>query len=191
MWDSFDVQSSWLPVKRNRFLNDVIKAEIPRLASAMSGGESYLVRANRWIGSELNRLRPATVSIDIEKSVVQALNTIVQEMHMVRDAFFNRLVAFLRSSDDLLEYFESPRLEDGAVGRSYGKAIAKPVSPLKTLESTFHDPVDLHMAVEELHGDQSLSARLSFTKNGWICLLARRRAGAWDTIKPTSPAGNG
>ena len=31
MWDSFDAQISRLPVKRNRFLNDVVRVETPRL----------------------------------------------------------------------------------------------------------------------------------------------------------------
>jgi hypothetical protein len=151
MWESFENQLNRVPVKRNKFLNDVIKAEAPRLASAMAG-RRLSGRANRWISSELNRLRPTTVSIDIEKSVVGVLNSIVADTHMVRDAFFNRLIAFLRSSDDLLKYFDLPRFEDGTVGKSYGKSIAKPVSPLRSLEDTFDDPLwYLHMAVEEIH----------------------------------------
>jgi hypothetical protein len=64
----------------------------------------------------------------------------------------NRLVAFLRSSNGLLDHFQLPHKEDGKVGRTYGKSIAKPVSPLATLQDTFDDPLwYLHMAVNEIY----------------------------------------
>lgn len=151
LWQNFDAQISRLPVKRDPFLNRVIRCETARLAKAMEG-KKLSGRANRWVSDQLTRLQTTTVNIGIEKDVAEALKQVVAASHMVRDAFFNRLIAFLRSSDALLDYFELPRKEDGSVGRPYGSDLHKPVSPMDTLRDTFADPLwYLHMAAEELH----------------------------------------
>ncbi|MBF0354950.1 MAG: hypothetical protein HQL43_06930 [Alphaproteobacteria bacterium] len=149
-WKSFDERVNSLPIKRDPFLNNIIKREAPRLAKAMEG-KKLSGTANRWISGQLARLRTTTVNIGIEKSVAEDLKLVVAESHMVRDAFFNRLIAFLMPSDKLLDYFDLPHSEDGSVGRAYVN-IQKPVSPMATLVDTFDDPLwYLHMAVEEVH----------------------------------------
>lgn len=155
LWERFDAQIGSLPVKRDPFLSAVIRCETPRLAKAMEG-KQLSGKANRWISTQLSRLDRhggiKAVNIGIEADVAEALKKVVADSHMVRDAFFNRLIAFLRSSDALLDFFEVPRREDGSVGRSYGSDLHKPVSPVATLEDTFADPLwYLHMAIEELH----------------------------------------
>jgi len=155
LWENFDAQIERLPISRDQFLNRVLRKETPRLAEAM-GGKKLSREANRWISSQLARLKPKTINIGVDKDVADALNEVVKASHMVRDAFFNRLIAFLRSSDTLLDYLDLPKLEDGKVGKDFAD-IAKPVSPLSTLEETFDDPLwYLHMAARERH-ETSLS----------------------------------
>lgn len=149
-WKSFDAQVSSLPVKRDPFLSHIISCETPRLAEAMEG-RKLSGKANRWVSDQLTRLGTTTVNIGIEKKVADDLKGVVTRSHMVRDAFFNRLIAFLMPSDKLLDYFDLPHTDDGLDSRKYGK-LQKPVSPMASLEETCHDPLwYLHMAVEELH----------------------------------------
>lgn len=152
LWDSFDAQIRALPIKRDQFLANIIRCETPRLANAMKG-KRLSGMANRWVSSQLNRLRPVTVNIGIEKEVVVALKEVVGEANMVRDAFINRVLAFLRSSDTLLDHFGLPRREDGRVGKNCIN-LEKPVSPMSSLIDIFADPLwYLHLAVEELCED--------------------------------------
>ncbi|MSP01687.1 MAG: hypothetical protein EXR07_11660 [Acetobacteraceae bacterium] len=150
LWDNFDAQIELLPVSRDRFLNNVLRAEVPLLSEAMAN-RKLSGKANRWISGQLKRLDTKLINIGLDKDIAHDLNEIVKKSHMVRDAFFNRLIAFLRSSDALLDYFGLPKREDGKVGKDYVN-IAKPVSPLATLSETFSDPLwYLHMATNEIH----------------------------------------
>ena len=173
MWDSFDTKIRRLPVKRNPFLNQVIKKETPRLARAMVG-KKLSSKANRWISVQLNSMDIKTVSIDVEKDVAHNLNNTIAETHMVRDAFLNRLVAFLRSSDSLLDYFQIPRTEDGSIGKTYGSDLDKPTSPLTTLETTFDDPLwYLHEAIREVHAESLYLLDFPSPKlDGFACWLS-------------------
>lgn len=153
LWESFDAQIRTLPIKRDPFLANLIRCETPRLAKAMAG-KQLSGTANRWISTQLNRLRPVTVNIGIEKEVVAALKEVVVESNMVRDAFINRILAFVRSSDALLDHFGLPHREDGKVGKNYGKDILKPVSPMSSLVEVFADPLwYLHVAIQEICED--------------------------------------
>jgi hypothetical protein len=151
LWDNFDEQINRLPISRDQFLNRVLRMETPRLAEAMAG-KKLSGKANRWISSQLTRLGTKTINIGVDKEVARDLNEVVHKSHLVRDAFFNRLIVLLRSSDKFLDQLELPKYEDGSVGKEYGKTIAKPVSPLSALGDIFEDPLwYLHMAAQEIH----------------------------------------
>ncbi len=150
MWDSFDAQMARLPVSRDRFLSLVLRNEIPRLAEGMAG-KKLTSQARGWISSQLARLGTKTVNIGVDDDVVDALKEVTESSNMVRDAFFNRMITFLRSSDTLLDRYGLPKRQDGRALRNYGGAIATPVSPISALEEIFSDPLwYLHEAVQEI-----------------------------------------
>ncbi len=152
-WDRFEAEVSSLPIKRNPFLNLVIRMETPRLREAVAG-RKLSSKAHGWISGRLHSMKPGlkAVSIDLDRDVAQALSEVVQGSNLVRDAFFNRLVAFLRASDALLKYFDLPLTENRTFAKSYGN-YEKPISPLRALSETLYDPLwSLHTATEELHG---------------------------------------
>jgi hypothetical protein len=154
LWETFNAQIGALPVSRDQFLNCVLRRELPLLAEAMNG-KRLSRRANRWISNGLMRLGTRAINIGLDREVAHSLNRIVKESHMVRDAFFNRLIVFLRSSDAILNYFKLPKREDGRIGKEYVDT-AKPVSPLCALSEVFDDPLwYLHMATKHIH-DTSL-----------------------------------
>jgi hypothetical protein len=151
LWDRFNAQMESLPVSRDQFLNNVLKTEMHMLSEAMTGKRLSL-KANRWVSGQLKLLGINTVNIGVEKQVAYDLNEIIKKHNIVRDAFFNRLIAFLRSSDTLLEYFELPKREDGHAGRRYAD-LARPVSPLLDLAEILNDPLNyLHLVAEGIHG---------------------------------------
>ncbi len=94
---SFDRQLDEVFIKRDAFLNAITKAELKNLASDMEG-KVLSSKAKRYISGELKRMGTAQINIVVDKSVVEELNAIVAKSNMVRDAFFNRLILFLRSS---------------------------------------------------------------------------------------------
>jgi hypothetical protein len=166
LWKLFNEQIKRMPISRDHFLNMTLKAETKRLSEAMNG-RRLSTRANRFISDSLMSLKTiTTVNIGLDRDVSSDLNAIVKNSHMVRDAFFNRLILFLRSSDKFLESLDLPKLENGRVGRNFGDSIAKPVSPLKALDDIFVDPLwYLHRAAEEIwHTNLYL---LDFPASAW------------------------
>lgn len=151
LWASFLTQVAGLPVSRDRFLSQVIGRETPRLSDAM-GGRRLSSKASGHVSASLQRWGCTTVNITVDKSVASALQAVVKETNMVRDAFFNRMLIFLRSTDAILKALDLPKEEDRTVGREYGP-LNKPTSPMATLQQTFDDPLwYLQMASEERHG---------------------------------------
>ena len=76
------------------------------------------------------------MNIEVEEATAAALNVVVQECNLVRDAFLCRMIIFLRGSDTLLKYLEVPRF-----ARTGGGLEELPSSPMKALEAVRDDPL--------------------------------------------------
>ena len=117
-------------------------------------GKVLSSKARRYISGELKRMGTAQINIVVDKSVVEELNAIVAKSNMVRDAFFNRLILFLRSSDQLLSYLDLPKsivnLENDLFG-SVTLIEPFPSSPMRAISAVMSDPFYyLNFACEEL-----------------------------------------
>lgn len=134
LWDNFAKQTEALYLKRDAFLNHVIWRETPELAKDMAGKKLSLL-ARRHIARELNKLVTIPVNIVLEEEVAKALDQVVEDGNLVRDAFINRLLMWLRSQDALLNSLEIPLLVNGLKGQQ-----SLPVSPLKAMEEVRDDP---------------------------------------------------
>ena len=95
-------QLEGLFLKRDAFLNHMIRIETPRLAEEMEGF-SVSPKARRYIAGELKRMGVVPINVVVDKDVAAALNDVVDHTNMVRDAFMNRLILFLRSSEAILK----------------------------------------------------------------------------------------
>ena len=156
---SFDHQLDEVFIKRDAFLNAIIKAELKNLASDMEG-KVLSSKARRYISGELKRMGTAQINIVVDKSVVEELNAIVAKSNMVRDAFFNRLILFLRSSDQLLSYLDLPKsVVDLSSVTDLGNDLFGsvtliepfPSSPMRAISAVVSDPFYyLNIACEEL-----------------------------------------
>jgi hypothetical protein len=144
---SFEDQMDQLCIKRDAFLNHMIKIETPYLAGELDG-RRLSVKARRYISGRLKKMGTKTVNLVVDRETADALNAVVETSNIVRDAFINRLVMFLRSSDSLLRFYDLPNFVVRSEFESWYEDM--PTSPLKAMESVFNDPLYyLRIAAEE------------------------------------------
>lgn len=140
LWDGFVKQTEALFLKRDAFLNHMIRLETPYLASEMKG-KHLSPEARRYIASEFKKLRPVPVNIVLDEDVAKALDQVVSEGNLVRDGFINRLIMWLRSHDTQLKRHSIPTTLDSlGFGSSSRGLEGMPVSPLKAMEAVRDDP---------------------------------------------------
>lgn len=155
MYADLDSQLSRSLLRRDAFLDRMIWQEIPHLREDLSG-RRLSTEANRHISKSLKKLGGdsapplRTVSIAVRYETAEALRTAIEEHNLVRDAFLNRLVALLRSSNKLLNALGLPTRVTG--NRRDGTEDAS-TSPLRAIEETLADPFYyLRSACQERYG---------------------------------------
>lgn len=174
---SFNDQLSALHIKRDSFLNHMLKSEITYLAAEMKG-KRLSKRAKRYIAGELKRLGTVNVNIVVDKEVAESLNLIVESSNLVRDAFINRLILLLRSSDEFLNQMDLPR---ALTGSEFDAAEYMPCSPLKTIEAVMADPLYyLRISSEERFGEGLYEIEFPTKLIGFSCYLD-------DSLVPGTP----
>jgi hypothetical protein len=165
----FDRQIDSLFLKRDAFLNHMIKGEVRHLANDMKD-KQLSSRAKRHIAGELKRLGTVPVNIVVDKSTADELNAIVAASNLVRDAFINRLIMLLRSSHQLLNYLELPEFITGSAFESYAEPM--PTSPMKAMEAVQSDPLFyLRTACEERLNTGLYLLDLPTKLTGFACYL--------------------
>jgi hypothetical protein len=143
----FDKQINMLFIKRDAFLNNMILVEVQHLAKDLEG-KRLTLKAKRYIAGELKRLGTVTVNVVVDKSTAEALNAIVENTNIVRDAFINRLIMLLRSSKPVLDFLDLPQFVTGSAFET--SVDPMPTSPMKAIEAVHSDPLFyLRVAAEE------------------------------------------
>jgi hypothetical protein len=167
--DSFDKQLVGLCLKRDAFLNQMIKVETPHLKRELEG-RRLSAQARRYIAGSLKRLGTKSVNVVVDTETATALKDVVQATNIVRDAFVNRLLMFLRSSDALLKRYRLPQQINWEEFKIWYEDM--PTSPLKAMEAVFSDPLYyLRLAVRERHGTGLYLLTLPETFVGFSCYL--------------------
>jgi len=165
----FDRQIEKLFIKRDAFLNAMLREELQHLAHDMEGKRLTPI-TKRYIAGELKRMGTTPVNVVVDKATADALNAIVETSNLVRDAFVNRLIMLLRSSSPLLRYLELPEYIIGSVFESYVEPM--PVSPMRAMESVHADPLFyLRIACEERHRTGLYLLELSPKLVGFTCYM--------------------
>ena len=167
--NNFNKQVDSLFLKRDAFLNSMIKGEVQHLASDLEG-KKLSVRAKRYIAGELKQMGTVQVNIVVDKYTADQLNAIVNETNIVRDAFLNRLIMLLRSSPTLLNYLDLPEYITGSEFESGIDPM--PTSPLRAIEAVQSDPLFyLRVAAEERYKTGLYLIDLSQKFAGFSCYL--------------------
>lgn len=134
-------------IRRDAFVNHMIKTELPYLADDMKG-RRLSAAARRFVAGELKRMGTTTVNVVVDKQVAEDLNSVSSTSNMVRDAFVNRLLLLLRSSPRLLDYLGLPKSVVGSAFDCVPEQL--PTSPLQAIAAVFEDPLYyLRIAAEE------------------------------------------
>lgn len=177
LWVEFTKQTEALFLKRDAFLNAAIRSEIPYLATELES-KRLSQEAKSYLSSKFNGLRPIPVNIMLEEDVVTALDQVVNDTNLFREGFINRLIVWLRSSDDLLRYFEIPFSLDG-LNQSNGM----PVSPLKAMEAIRDAPLTFVRSRFEGEGQGLYSVPFPEAWLGFSCYLADEYVPGTDAYK--------
>lgn len=165
----FDRQIDKLFIKRDAFLNAMIKEEVQHLANDMEG-KRLTTSAKRHIAGELKRMGTTQINVVVDKDTADALNAIVETSNLVRDAFMNRLIMLLRSSGPLLSHLELPEFITGSEFDSYVEPM--PTSPMKAMEAVHADPLFyLRVACEERHKTGLYLLDLPTKLAGFACYM--------------------
>ena len=135
LWNEFMKQTEALFLKRDAFLNSVIHSEIKHLEIELED-KKLSPEARRYISNKFNVLRPVPVNIMLDEEVAIKLDQVVNNTNLFRDGFINRLIVWLRSTDDLLGYFKLPLILDDLEGEN-----GMPLSPLKAMEAIRDEPL--------------------------------------------------
>lgn len=149
LMQTFNRQVDELFLMRDAFLNHMIRRETPSLAHDLQG-KKLSPAARKYIAGSLKRVGTTTVNIKVERETADALNKVVEETNMVRDAFVNRLILFLRSSKFVTDFFELPEFITYSAFESIVDPM--PTSPMKAIEAVHADPLFyMRTAIEERH----------------------------------------
>lgn len=126
-------------IKRDAFLNQIIKIETEHLKVDLAG-KKLTSKANRYISNDLKRRGTTSVNIVVDKDVANLLNEVVAEANIVRDAFINRVILLLIGNDSVLDFFDLPHFING---NTYNSAVpnAVPTAPFKALSLFQKDPL--------------------------------------------------
>ena len=137
MWDAFKKQTEGLFLKRDAFFDYIINTETRYLAQELAGKQQSF-KANRYIAGMLKKADAHQVSISVKRETSVALQKVVDETNMVRDAFINRLIMLLRGSKWLLNHLDVPKELDM---RHFSGAELMPSSPMQAMEAVRDDPL--------------------------------------------------
>jgi hypothetical protein len=139
MYLDFDRQLRQALLRRDAFIDRMIEVEIPHLREDLAG-RSLSDDAHRYVSRTLKRSggKVHQKSLALDHRTAKALREICTEHNLVRDAFINRLIALLRSTDAFLDLLELPKRVESS--RRDGTSDM-PTSPLKAIEETQWDPL--------------------------------------------------
>ncbi|MFM0165891.1 hypothetical protein PQR39_36345 [Paraburkholderia sediminicola] len=157
LYEKIDAQLSSALLRRDAFLDRVIATEIPHLREDLAG-RRLSKAAHQYISRRLGKTRATDnrddnprwpVSIAVSRATADALEAVVKEHNLVRDAFIHRLIVLLRSTDKTLEAFDLPtRIES----QRRDGTEDMPTGPLRAIEEAQMDPFYyLRAACNEKH----------------------------------------
>jgi len=171
-------------IKRDAFLNHMLKSEVSHLAEEMKGLKLSGC-ARRYISGELKRLGTKTINVVVDKETSEKLQSVVKQTNMVRDAFVNRLILLLLSPDGFLEMLDLPNeIED----KYFSSAEKMPTSPMKGIESIVFDPLFYLRLETEQQGKGLYLLELSPKLMGLSCYINNSGVPGTDEYKKENEA---
>lgn len=164
----FDVHLRALHLKRDAFLDNVLRLELPNLERDLQG-KRLSPKARQHIARKLKRMGTVQVNITINTATADQLRNVVGQANIVRDAFINRIIYLLRASDRFLDYLGLPHTTEGL---PLGEISSIPVSPIGAIAIAHADPLGiLRRAVHKQIGTGLYSLELPDEFTAFACYL--------------------
>ncbi|MES2299384.1 MAG: hypothetical protein V4582_20265 [Pseudomonadota bacterium] len=116
-----------LHIKRDAYLNDLFKREIENLATEVTFRNSDMVRETIQQRRLPNRVK---LTLELDESVVERIDWVLQDKNIARDSFVNRVLFFLVAKKIHLDY----------LGVAYENKVEAGVKPLDDAWGYLHDP---------------------------------------------------
>lgn len=154
LFHDWQVQLEQCFMKRDAFLEHVLRCEMPHLRIDLAGKRNS-DRAKAYIAQALHRLggsRSLAIkarSFKISKATAEELREIESEHNLVRDALINRLIVLMRGRPGLLRALELPE----TMPWLHDSGSALHVGPLPNLLEVLSDPLyNLRAECQRVHG---------------------------------------
>jgi len=149
IFEAFSMKIEAVHLKRDAYLNHVLKCEIKSLSEELKG-KKQSTKARRYVSGELNRLNLKTINVVVDKEVAARLNFITKEHNLVRDAFVNRLFLYLLGHKKLLSWLELPEFISQDEYNPENFIADVPTAPLDAVDYFITDPLyHLRLAANE------------------------------------------
>lgn len=162
----FDHRLRVLHIKRDAFLDQVIRSELPHLEKDLND-KRLTPKARRYIARTLKRMGTCQINIVVDKTTAETLKEIVVKSNIVRDAFVNRIIFFLRASEQLLEH-----LGVSSMARRPRPAPHTAIGVLDAMAALNADPLSpLRQAVEQRGGAGLYLLKLPEACSAFACWL--------------------
>lgn len=158
-------------IKRDSFLNHMIKLETPQLERDMKGLK-LSNSTRRYISGELKRLGTKTLNVVVDKETSEKLKKVVVKTNIVRDSFINRLILLLLPPETILQYLGIPTQTTDDIYFGYDDIST---IPLKGINTILTDPLFYLRTAIEYTSDEGIYS-LSLPKNlvGMSCYLENK-----------------
>jgi hypothetical protein len=165
--DAFNRRLDSCFLKRDAFLNHMIKSETPHLEREMQGLR-LSTAARRYTSHQLMSMDKTTINVVVEKQTADELKRVLKDANIVRDAFANRLMLMLISTDSLLKRLELPT---ETTAPSLRNAEPMPTSPLASIFSALGDPFFYFRTCLEESGESLYRLDLPAPFQALVCCL--------------------
>src|SRR5690606_24942907 len=141
--EKFDEQMKANFFKKDAFLNNLFRVELPQLRKELFGLKQSN-EAKRYISGELKRKGTKTINVVVDKDISALFDQIVEESNLHRDAVINRMMLLLLAPDSLLNRMTIPSDQETEVKNENGEYEIElsrlPSAPLKCISCVLDDP---------------------------------------------------
>jgi hypothetical protein len=142
-----------LCLKRDAFLNHVIRIETPKLAEDLEGLGRQSSTARRYsIGrlKKMGALKLHPINVVVDKSVADALTEVLRSHNVSRDVFVNRMIYLMIANRQELEEVKLPIVVNANEIDQWFESVS--ITPLGAISDFMTDPFHyLRLGAEERH----------------------------------------
>ena len=181
-----------LCLKRDAFLNHVIRIETPRLAEDLDELGCQSLIARRYITGclkKMGKLQLHSINVVVDKNVADALNEVVNRHNVSRDAFANRIIYLMIANPQELKAMDLPIAVNANEIDQWFESVS--TTPLGAINDFMADPFHyLRLGAEERHCRGLYRVSFPDSLDGLCCFLNDDEVPGTDAYKNAQEVAN-